>query len=280
MSIENEYADKKFIDIDKIFLEKNARLHKMIPGFILRYLKKITRQEQVNYFISKYGHLRGLAFVDAIITEFKFKYKVIGEENILEHGSVMFVANHPLGGLDGISLLQVLGRHRPEVKFIVNDILTKLKNLEDLFVGVNKHGNTTREMLQELDQVFASDGALLIFPAGLVSRRTDGVICDLEWKKAFIAKARKYKKTVVPIHISGHLTNYFYGLSNFRKKIGIKANIEMLYLPDEMYKQEHLNVTITIGKAIDPAIFDKSKTDEQWAQWMKDKVYELAPKEN
>ena len=157
----------------------------------------------------------------------------------------------------------------------MNDILTQFKNLQDLFIGVNKHGKNAAHLLSEIDKQYASEQVTLIFPAGLVSRKQSGVVRDLEWKKSFITKSKKHKRNVIPVHIEGKNTNRFYNLANWRKQFGIKANIEMFFLVDEMFKQKNKTFTITFGEPIPYSVFDKSKSDYEWAQWVKEKVYDL-----
>jgi putative hemolysin len=177
--------------------------------------------------------------------------------------------------LDAISFLHILGRYRTDVKFIVNDILLQLKNLSGIFIGVNKHGKNTKEVHDTIDNMYASDEAVLIFPAGLVSRRHKGVSKDLMWRKSFITYARKHRRDIVPIHIEGTNSNFFYNLSWCRKKLGIKANLEMLYLVDEMYRQHDKTITVTFGKALPWEMFDDSATDAAWALRVKEHVYAM-----
>ena len=134
------------------------------------------------------------------------------------------------------------------------------------------------DSIKKLEEVFASDELIMIFPAGLVSRKRRGRIKDLEWKKTFISKAKKHKRNIIPVHIDGKNSNFFYNLANFRGIFGIKANLEMLYLPDEMFRQKNKTITITFGDAIDYNSLDKSKNDNEWAKYIKEKVYELPVK--
>jgi putative hemolysin len=180
--------------------------------------------------------------------------------------------------LDALALMQVLGLRRRDLKFIVNDILLQIKNLEDLFIGVNKHGKNAAASLDAIDNLYASDKATLIFPAGLVSRKQNGIIKDLTWKKSFIVKAKKHNRKIVPVHIEGKNSNWFYNLSNWRKRLGIEANIEMLYLMDEMYHQHGKTITITFGKPIEPIVFNDSLSDVEWANRLKEHIYIIAQK--
>ena len=183
--------------------------------------------------------------------------------------------NHPLGGMDAMALVSALKGHREDLKFIVNDILLHLKNLNDIFLGINKHGRNGLSVKQQLDELFSSDDAICIFPAGLVSRKIDGEVMDLDWKKSFVSLSKQHERTIIPVYIDGHLSPFFYRLSNFRKKIGIKANIEMLYLSNEFFKLKGQNIRIIVGQPISDSFLKEEKNDRKVAQIIKKKVYEL-----
>lgn len=267
---------KKFIDIDHLFKSKNPRLHKLLPGFVLSYLKKITHQEDVNKFIEDNTNSNSFEFSRNVIKKFNIDVEVSGIENIPANGGYIFCCNHPLGGLDAMAIVTVIEPIRKDIKFIVNDLLLSLSNLQEIFVGVNKHGKTAVESLKSVDELFSSDKAIFIFPAGLVSRKIEGKIQDLEWKKTFVTRAKKYKKDVIPVYIEGENSNFFYNLSNLRKRLGIKANIEMLYLVDEMYKQKNKKYKIRFGKPVSYSTFTSEKNDSYWANYMKSEVFKLA----
>lgn len=267
--------NKKFIDIDGIFQSKNPSLYKVIPGFLIRYLKKIVHQDEINSFIRNHGSKPTFDFVAAIITEFGANVVSRGTENIPVTGGCVFVSNHPLGGLDAMALVHCIGHVRKDIKFIVNDILLQIKNLSGIFTGVNKHGKNTQEVYSSLDSLYNSGQGVLIFPAGLVSRKINGRIVDLEWKKSFITKARRYDLPVIPVHVEGRNSEFFYNLANLRKSLGIKANIEMLYLPDEMYRQKNKTITVIFGKPIPASVFEPTYSDHHWAQLVKEHVYSL-----
>ncbi len=264
--------------IREVIGKKNPALLKWLPGFVLRYIERIAHEDDINEVMRNIGHLQGLDFVDALITqELNVTVELTGAENIPLTGGVVFASNHPLGGLDGIAFMHALGRYRKDIKFLVNDILMNIENLGPLFVPVNKHGKQAREASRLLDQTYASDQALLVFPAGLVSRkRKNGVIKDLEWKKSFIGKAKKYKKDIIPVFIDGRNSDFFYNLARFRKNIGIGVNVEMFYLADEMFAQRNKKVTIRIGKPVSFEELDNRKTEQQWAETLKEIVYAMA----
>jgi len=178
-----------FINVEDIIATKNPKLLKILPSFILKYLKRIVHQDFVNDFIRKNGHKNSFEFADAIIQDFGPIATFSGIENIPENGGAIIASNHPLGGIDAIALIQAVGTKRKDIKFIVNDILLSLKNFEKEFVGVNKHGKNPVSTLDLIDKQYNSDQLVLIFPAGMVSRKQNkGVIKDLEWKKSFVVK--------------------------------------------------------------------------------------------
>ncbi|WP_353186196.1 1-acyl-sn-glycerol-3-phosphate acyltransferase [Parapedobacter lycopersici] len=267
----------KYIVIRDVIGRKNPALLRWLPRFVLRYIERVVHEDDINGIMSRIGHLHGLAFVDALIGELGVNVELRGAEHIPRTGGVIFASNHPLGGLDGVAFMHALGKYRKDIKFIVNDILLNIKNLEPLFVGVNKHGTQGRKGMEQIEAAYAADHALLVFPAGLVSRKRQGRVSDLEWKKSFINKAKKYRKDIVPVYIQGENSSFFYNFARCRELLGIKANLEMFYLPDEMFAQRNKTVTICVGKTIPYADFDDSKSEKEWAAAVKQLVYNLAP---
>lgn len=267
----------RLIDIEKVFAEKNARLLKFIPGFVIRYLKRIIHQDELNDAIERYKDIMGLDFIELILNEFGASIVVEGIENVPKNGRYIIAANHPLGGIDGMALMKVIGKIRKDIMFPVNDLLMHVPNLKPLFIPLNKHGRNA-ENIRIFDEAFASDAAILYFPAGLCSRKVNGEIVDLDWKKTFISKAKKFQRDIVPAYIKGRNSNFFYNLANWRVRLGIKANIEMLYLVDEMFKQRNKEIFIKFGKPISYHFFDDAKKDVEWAAYMKEHVYSLTNK--
>ena len=270
--IQPESAD--FFDVEIILASKNPALHKLLPGFILNYIKKIIHQDELNAIVTDNKNSYGLDFLDAVLKGFGVKIVYKGLENIPEKGRWIVASNHPLGGLDGMALMWVVGKRRKDIAFPVNDLLMNIDNLKGLFIPINKHGSNAGNV-RLIEETFASDKAMLYFPAGLCSRKQKGGICDLEWKKSFISKARTHQRDIIPCHINGRNSNWFYNLARLRAFLGLKANIEMLYLVDEMYKQRNKEIVITFGKPIAYSIFDKRKTDLNWAQELKAYIYTL-----
>jgi putative hemolysin len=268
----------KFIDVEKVIGGKNPRLLRYVPGFIIRYLKRILHQDELNGIIEKNKNNHGADFVNGVLTDFNTQFESMGVENIPPSGRFIFAANHPLGGLDGLVVINEVSKFFPEVKFIVNDLLLNVKNLEPVFIPVNKHGRQTIEYASKIDNAYASDCQILYFPAGLCSRKIKGTITDLQWHKNFITKSIKYQRDIIPVYVKGENSLFFYNLSNFRKKIGLKVNIEMLYLVDEMFKQKDKQITLVFGKPIAYQTFDRSKTPAEWANYVRENVYALSNK--
>lgn len=264
----------KPVYIEQLFKSKNPGLARMIPGFVYSYLKRLIHQNDINDFIKTYGERKGLDFSDAILEYLNVSYRVTGEENLpAPEGRYIFVSNHPLGGPDGIILISFLGTRYKKLKFPVNDLLLNLKNLNNIFLPVNKHGTQAKEAVLAIENAYASDCQVIMFPAGLVSRKQKGVIKDLEWQKSFVSKAIQHQRDIVPIYIDGRNSDFFYNLANFRKKIRLKANLEMLYLPDETFKQRNRTFALHIGKPIPWQALAKSKKPKEWANDIREKVY-------
>lgn len=267
---------ERTINIEKVFRTKSPGLAKVIPGFVFGYLRRVIHEKEINDHLFKNREIIGLDFVEVTLRElFGAIVKSSGIKNIPESGKYLFAANHPLGGLDGLALMQEIGKVRKDIVFPVNDLLLFLPQLQPLFIPINKHGSNSENM-KLFNDAFESDKLILYFPAGLVSRKQKGGIRDLEWKKTFIAKAVQFKRDVIPVYINGKNSNFFYNLANIRKRLGIKANIEMLYLPDEMFMQRNKTIEIIIGKPIPFQTFDKKKFNYNiWAEKVKNYVYAL-----
>jgi len=266
---------ERTIDIRQLVKDKNPRLERLLPGCVLNYLRKILHEKDVNENLYRNRDKHGLDMVSAVLEDFGATIKVVGIENIADENRFVVVSNHPLGGLDGLALLHTVGRIRPDVKFPVNDFLLYLPNIRELFIPINKVGGQSSAGVRALEEAFESESNILYFPSGLASRKIKGSVVDLEWKKTFVQKARQHKRTVIPVHISGQNSRRFYRIARWRKRLGIKTNIEMLYLSDEMYRQKGQTLTITFGKPIPYTFFDKSKKDIEWAEYVKQIVYSL-----
>jgi 1-acyl-sn-glycerol-3-phosphate acyltransferase len=273
--IETPDRQIKFVNIRKIFYDKNPSLARLLPGFVFRYLERIAHQHDINAFLERHGEKTGLDFARAAIHEFNVHVIIKGDENLPREGRFIFAANHPLGGFDGILLMDVMSKYYEDFKFLSNDLLMNITNLHPLFIPVNKHGKQATEVATRLDAAFRSGTQIVTFPSGFVSRYIKGQIMDLEWKKNFISKAIQYNRDIIPVHFTGRNSKFFYGFYRVRKFFGIRTNLEMFYLVDETFKHRDDTLTVTFGKPIPYARFDKSKSPLQWAKWVKEQVYAL-----
>lgn len=266
---------KKYVDIDAVLQEKNPTLARRLPRFVVNWIKRLVHEREFNDAMVEIGHYRNLDFARAGLEYLNTKVIVHGEENIPAHGKVIFAANHPLGGLDGIAFLKAVGEYREDVLFLVNDILMNVENLKDLFVPVNKVGKNPRQATEKIENAYKSEKAILIFPAGLVSRKIEGSVQDLLWRKSFVSKAIAYQRDIVPVYIHGKNSKFFYNFAKWRKRLGIKVNLEMMLLPKEMFRQRNKTIEITFGKPIPYAYFTPDKSHADWALEVRKKVYSL-----
>ena len=263
------------IDVRKLIGDKNPGLLKKLPGFAISYLERIIHQKEINSFLAKNGHLKNYEFCEAVVDYLKIQPEFHGIERIPKTGPVILVLNHPLGGVDGVAFIAAMKNHRPDLVFLVNDLLLNIIPLKDLFVGVNKHGKNRSDTRDTIASMFNSDKAICIFPAGLVSRKQQGVIKDLEWKRTFVTYAKTTGHPIIPIHIEGKLSRFFYGLHRLRTWLGIKTTLEMLYLADELYKQRGKKIVFTVGDPIHLINNEENKDEQRIAQEIKEQLYNI-----
>lgn len=270
---------EKTIDIDNILESKMGARKKYVPRPLVAWLKHIVHQDEVNEFLWASRGKTGVEWLEECVSYLDMTLDIKGEENLpgKDDGRLYtFVSNHPLGGQDGVALGAIIGRHYDgRFRYLVNDLLMNLPGLAPLCIPINKTGNQSRSFPAMVEQGFRSDNHILMFPAGICSRRHGGVIRDIAWKKTFVSKSVEYQRDVVPIHFGGRNSDFFYRLANFSDKYVKKVNIAMLFLADEMYKNVHKTFSVTIGKPIPWQTFDKSRTPAQWAQYVQDIVYGL-----
>ena len=269
---------EKTVDVEQILRGKMGAKYKYVPGFLVKWLKRIVHEDQVNQFLWESRHLSGTEWLEECVRYLDMTLDIEGVENLpaKDDGKLYtFVSNHPLGGADGVALGSIIGRHYDSrFRYLVNDILMNLPGLAPLCIPINKTGKQSRNFPAMVEAGFKSDHHMLMFPAGLCSRRHKGVIEDIPWKKTFVSKSVEYQRDVVPIHFSGQNSEFFYRLANFSDKC-LPFNLAMLFLVDEMYKNVHKTFQIKIGKPIPWQTFDKSKSPVEWAQMVKNQVYKL-----
>ena len=271
-------VSEKTIDIEKILKDKMGAKAKFVPGFLVRWLKRIVHQDQINAFLWESRDKTGVEWLEACVEYLDIKLEVEGKENLPapdDKRLYTFVSNHPLGGQDGVALGAVIGRHYDgRFRYLVNDLLMNLPGLAPLCIPINKTGSQSRNVPAMVKAGFESDNHMLMFPAGLCSRRHNGLIRDIPWSKTFVSKSVEYQRDIVPIHFSGQNSNFFYRLANFSDRF-LPFNLAMIFLADEMYKNVHKSFQIKIGKPIPWQTFDKSRKPVDWAQFVKDQIYTL-----
>lgn len=270
---------EKTIDINEILKGKMGAKAKYVPAPVVSWLKKIAHQDEVNKFLWDSRELTGTPWLEECVRYLDMTLEFEGEENLpsKDDGKLYtFVSNHPLGGIDGVALGSIIGRkYDSRFRYLVNDLLMNLPGLAPLCIPINKTGSQNRNFPAMVETGFQSDYHMLMFPAGLCSRKINGEIRDLPWKKTFLSKSIEYKRDIVPIHFSGQNSNFFYRLANFSDRHIKKVNIAMLFLVDEMYKNVHETFKVSFGKPIPWQTFDKSKSPMEWVKFVYDRVYEL-----
>ena len=260
------------IDLDKVIESKFGP--NKLPKFVVGWLKKFIHQDYLNEYLRR-GDV-GIDFARGALAYFEAPVSVEGLENIPKDGRFTFAGNHPLGGIDALGVVAAVGGHFDgNIAFLANDFLMAFKQLDEYNIPVNKTGGQSAELPKRLDEAFRSDRQIIVFPAGLCSRKIDGVVQDLPWKKTFITKSRQSGRAVVPMWFSGQNSPRFYRLDKLCKMLGIKFNLAMLTLPDEMYKGQHKSYRLIFGKPIPAETFTADKKDAEWAAWVREKVYEL-----
>ena len=265
----------KPIIVEEIVAEKNPKIASKVPKFIYKWLTRILHLSEINEFMRENGHLKDVEFIDKAIEMLNITFNIHGLNNIPTNERILFTSNHPLGGLDGIILLKLLNENSRTTRCLVNDFLMNIKPLENYFIPINKVGGQARDSIGKIEELYNSNDNILIFPAGLCSRKNRGRIRDLKWHKHFIQKSIKHNLNIVPIYFGGRNTIFFYNLANVRKFLGIKFNIEMMYLADEMFKHRNKSFDIYFGKKISFTNFDKSKNHNEWANEVKNLTYNI-----
>jgi putative hemolysin len=266
---------EKYIDLEASIRKSKSDFLKKLPRFIIRWLEILIKQDLMNDFLWRYRDCKGSEFHKNVADELNIKFEISGLENLPESGHCFFVANHPFGVLDGLTLTKIVLDKYGDLRAIGNDAFMLVPNLRPYIAQVNVYGRTARESVEELEKIYASDLPITHFPAGLVSRKIKGVVQDSEWQKSFINKAVSCRRDVVPFHFHGQNSRLFYSVNKIRSIVGMKMNLELALLPSEFFKKRNATVKVTIGKPISWQEFNNSRGATEWAQEVRRKVYEL-----
>lgn len=265
----------KKVDIALVLQDKAPKLAKKLPRWVVNWLRRIIHEDDLNHIYDNYWNLAPQPFIQACFRDWNVTYSIEGLDRLPRDGRYLFVSNHPFGGMDGLMLSDKLISHFGDVRVVVNDLLKVVSPLEELWIPVNKHGAQKAEYARRFEEAFFGDKPILTFPAGLCSRYIDGRIQDTPWKNNFLKKAYASHRTIVPIFVEGRLSNFFYGLHRLRKALGVKANLEMLWLVDEMFAQHDRHFRIRVGEPI--ALSDLQAVGDlaEQTEWVRKKCYEL-----
>lgn len=265
----------KKVDIALVLQDKAPKLAQKLPRWVVNWLRRVIHEDDLNHIYDNYWNLAPQPFIQACFRDWNVTYSIEGLDRLPRDGRYLFVSNHPFGGMDGLMLSDKLISHFGDVRVVVNDLLKVVSPLEELWIPVNKHGSQKAEYARRFEEAFFGDKPILTFPAGLCSRYIDGRIQDTPWKNNFLKKAYASRRTIVPIFVEGRLSNFFYGLHRVRKALGVKANIEMLWLVDEMFAQHDRHFRIRVGEPI--ALSDLQAVGDlgEQTEWVRKKCYDL-----
>lgn len=270
------------IDLDAVLRQRLPKLSRFIPRPLVAWMERTICQDRLNQLLEENAGLEGADFARGVLRSLDITTEIANEQLLPPPSQrrVVYVSNHPLGGLDGMALIDyVQRRHGGNVYFVVNDLLAAVKPLEQIWLPVNKHGHQSRESLLKVETAFAGNDPIIMFPAGLCSRlqRIDGKlrVKDLQWQKMFVNKASRYRRDIIPVRFFGQNSDKFYRKARRRERLGLKFNIEMIYLPQEMVKMEHSTFAIRFGNPIPWQQLTPGPKAQQCALAIKERVYNI-----
>jgi putative hemolysin len=263
----------KDINIEALIASKSPMLGRWLPRFAVRWLQGLICQNEINQVLHAIGGLQGMDFVRAALHHLGISYTLHGEQHIASCSRALYIANHPLGGLDGIILLAIIGNTFPNVITAVNDLLLAIEPMRDLFVPINKYGGQRREHARELIDACAGNAPIIYFPAGLCSRRYGRVIADPVWKHSAMKIACRYRRSVIPLYFDGRNSNTFYRLAAIRKALGIKVNLETFLLPRELFRQTGRHFDVYAGSPIDCHTLQAMPSFAAMSDYVRSRVY-------
>ncbi len=266
------------ISVDKVIEANLPQLENSpkVKGLVKKGLGYLLHEQEFVAFADTYPHLQGLEFVEQVLDELDFdaRFKPKQIEHIPSEGPVVIVANHPIGSLDALALIKVLAQVRPDLKVVANRMLMSVTPMHPLLLPVdNLSGTSKKQELANIHKHLKSEGALLIFPAGEVSRLSPTGIKDCKWNSGFLRMAKKANCPILPIFIKAKNSPLFYGTSMIYKPLA------SLLLVKEMFKQRQKSLEFEIGASIPPEsyLIDNLK-DKEIVALIRKQLYRLASK--
>lgn len=220
--------------------------HAQVARPLVRGLSRLSRIDDIDAFLREHAHLRGFAFVDAALARLDCRWLVdhVERERLPQEGPVVVVANHPMGAIDALALLGFIGSVRRDVRIVANDFLQVFEGLSDLLIPLRVlGGKPSADSLRAVDAALAAGQAVIVFPAGEVSRLGWRGVVDSRWRKGFLRFAEKAGAPVLPVHLGGRNSALFYGLSSLYSPIGTAL------LPREMFARQGRRIEVRVGLA-------------------------------
>lgn len=266
-------VQRQHIDVQALFHAKNPRVAARIPAIGYRYLRRIVHQQEINTFLSDNTAPSGCAFVAQALQFLNLSTETRCADRLPDNPRIVLCANHPTGGADGLCAMQLLCRRYGSLRVPANDLLMTLPGLREFIVPVDKYGSNAAQVRQ-YDTLFASEHPVLVFPSGRTARPGPGGLLDYPWTKTFIKKARAHNRAIVPLHIAGRNSSFFYTVWRLRSVLRLTANLEMLYLVDELFKQRGRCVQLTVGPPLYVSDGD-SCSDHALAERIRQQVHRL-----
>ena len=268
-------SDSMRIDIEEVIAAKSPKLKKYTPSFLINLVKKVIHQDEINEILSSYGHLSGVDFASAALHHLGITYTIHGLDNINKDERYIIASNHPMGGLDGMIIIEVFGRLFKSVKFVVNDLLYFIVPLKPVFLPINKYGKQSQDAAKLLNDSYYSNDQILYFPAGLCSRLIHKEVTDIEWRKSYITQAIKYNRAILPLFFDGENSKFFYRFARLRSALHIKPSLETALLPHEMFKKRGSHFNIYVGNPLSCEEIKNSKSVTEWNKIIRNQVYRL-----
>jgi len=263
------------INVESMIKKKYPKLkkNKIIQGAIGKFADSIVHQDTINEFLEKHSHLGSFEFIESALEELNFTYSLSNKDiqNIPATGRIVIIANHPLGGLDAFALIRAISSVRKDIKIVANDFLSTIKPLSPILLNINNFKNRqSKEAITKIYDALHAEEAIIIFPAGEVSRMTTKGIRDKEWHKSFLKFASRTGAPILPVYIGGRNSKTFYSVSTINK------SLSTLLLSNEMFKQKDKEIDIIIGEVIPHEhIYPKSIKKEKLINLYKKHLYGL-----